>query len=384
MKTFSLRTVSVAKLSAVIGLAIGATTALGQVAGDSVFGLRIGTTASSSNVTPANVVNGVNFVRYTFNGTTWNAGTSIAASPTGAGALTINGASTSEGALSLSPNGRYAGFAGYRTGTNSSGTARILAQLDVTTNTLDTSTSIPVTEGYTGSNSIRAAAWNDAGDRFWAAGTGSSSTGGTRTNSFGSTTGSTQVSASVTNTRVTGIFGTQLYTSSASGAFLGVSTVGSGLPTTSGNTTTNVLDAAVSSSSYGFSIAPNGLTAYVADDRATASGGIQKWTRANTAVNFTFVTVFGTGVANIGARGLSVDWLKSNPVIYAGTADATNNRFIVFEDAAGTQTNLANIAFSGSNDIFRGVQFNTVPEPASLTLFGVAAALMSLRRRRSM
>src|SRR4029079_4949764 len=103
---------------------------------------------------------------------------------TGAGALTITPAATSEGALTVSPNGRYLGLAGFRTGTNAGTTARVIGQYDVLPGAVNTATAIPNSEAY-GTNSIRSAVWNDAGNRFWSSGTGSG--GGTRTNTFGAT-----------------------------------------------------------------------------------------------------------------------------------------------------------------------------------------------------
>src|SRR5262249_56714743 len=91
---------------------------------------------------------------------------------------------------------------------------------------------------------------------------------------FGVTGTSTQISGTVTNTRVVTIAGGNLYVSSASGAFQGVSKVGSGLPTTTGQTTVLLpgFPTAAGPSAYDHFFA-DASTLYVADDRAASSGG---------------------------------------------------------------------------------------------------------------
>ena len=352
-----------------------------------VFVVRVGTTTSSVNVGGANVVGGVNIVPFQ-NASGWTAGAAMSASPTDSTtALTISPTATSEGALTL--NGTYLGLAGYRTGGNSSGTDRVVVQVPIalggginggfsTAPTMDTTTAIPNAEGYIGNN-IRGAVWSSDGTQYWTSGTGNSSSGGTRTGTFASTSGSVQVSTSVTNTRVINIFNGQLYNSASSGTFTGVNQVGTGLPTTSGTTTTTFVNQS-GSSSYGFAISPDSLTVYVADDRTSAAGGIQKWTRGDTSSSFTLATTFGTGVTNVGARGLAVDFTTANPTIYAATGETTSNRLITFSDVGGVQTDLTLIASSGANDIFRGVAFTPIPEPTLLLVLS-AAALVGVRRR---
>src|SRR5205807_1880295 len=103
--------------------------------------------------------------------------------------------------------------------------------------------------------------------------------GGSRYFTLGGTT-STQLSTTPTNLRGTNIFGGQLYVSSSTTTFLGVSTVGTGTPTTSGQTTTPLLGFPLTGthSNYQFAFA-NSSTLYVADDGTAANaGGIQKWT----------------------------------------------------------------------------------------------------------
>jgi hypothetical protein len=313
---------------------------------------------------------------------------SIIVPATGANALTMSFTATSEGSLTLSPNGAFLGFAGYRTGTNGSGTDRVIGRVDAATGTVDTSTTIPVGEGYVGNN-IRGAVWD--GNQYWSSGTGSSSSGGTRTGTFGSTSGSVQVSSTVTNTRVVNIFNGQLYTSTMSGAFRGVNTVGTGLPTTSGQTTTLLpgFDPATGSpqSAYAFFFT-DANTLYVADDRVSGVGGIQKWTFDGTDWNFQYSTLLATsGDAGAGARGLYV----SGGVIYAtssepGSTTGTGNRIVSLTDTGTSFSSVTTLVTAGTNTVFRGIVV-AVPEPGSLLLCGLAgvgfagAAIRRYRKR---
>jgi hypothetical protein len=119
---------------------------------------------------------------------------------------------------------------------------------------------------------------------------------------------------------------------------------------------------------------------YMADDRSIASGGgIQKWTRADTASPFTLATTFGTGTGSTtGARGLAVDYSSVNPTVYATTAEPTANRLISFSDVSGTATSFVTIDVASSNTIYRGVAFTPVPEPT--TLLGLSVGSIGLTR----
>lgn len=72
------------------------------------------------------------------------------------------------------------------------------------------------------------------GSAFWTSGFGTGTSGGVHYIPFGNTSGSTQISTTVTNTRYLSIFNGQLYVTSGSG----LNTVGTGSPTTSGQTIT--------------------------------------------------------------------------------------------------------------------------------------------------
>jgi len=301
-------------------------------------------------------------IEYTINGSVVQ---TINVPSTGSNALTISPSAGSEGALSRSANGLFLGFAGYRTGTNASGTDRVIARVEAN-GIINTSSSIPNAEGFT-TNNIRGGVFSDDGLRYWAAGTGSG--GGIRTNLFGTTSGSTQVSTTIANARtVTNING-QLYCSAASNTVQSVATVGTGLPTTSGNVISVLpgLPTTSGASAYAFAISPgaigNGSVLYIADDRANALGGIQKW--VYNAGTWSLIYTLSTGVANIGARGIAVNFSGLNmatsfgSVLYATTAEASLNRIIKIIDN-GSSSIASTIATAPASNIFKGIAFSPV------------------------
>ncbi len=284
--------------------------------------------------------------------------------------LTNSGSASSEGALNRSADGRYLTLAGYdaAAGTvgvvSAAGIARVVAIVDGT-GTVDTSTRI--SDGYT-ANNIRGVVTND-GTGFWTAGTGTG--GGTRFVTLGSSGTSTQISASVTNTRVPNILNGQLYTTSASGAFQGISAVGNGLPTTSGQTTTILPGFPTTSGPgpYGFvlfdlnSSVAGVDTAYVADDRASASGGgLQRWNFDGT--NWTLAYTLNL---NTGARGITGVNNNGTVTLYATTTD---NRLVSVTDT-GSASAFTALATAPANTVFRGVAFAPTggnPAPTTPTI----------------
>lgn len=291
--------------------------------------------------------------------------------------LTLGGTATSEGALALSTDGRYLTLAGYDAapgtasvaGTTSATTNRIVARVDVAGN-IDTSTHI--SDGYSTSN-IRGVVTDD-GTHFWTAGTGTG--GGTRFVTFGSSGASTLLSSSPTNTRVPNIFAGQLYISSASSTFQGLSTVGTGLPTTGGQTTTILpgFPTAGGPSPYAFTLldlnsSVAGVdTAYVADDRASASGGgIQRWNFDGTTWTLAYTLNSGLGT---GARGLTAVNNAGTIVLYATTTETSANRLVTVTDS-GASSAFTTLATAQANTVFRGVAFtpsNGAPPPAAPTI----------------
>src|SRR5262249_33965383 len=123
-------------------------------------------------------------------------------------------------------------------------------------------------------NNARGAASND-GNEFWWSGAGKKTSGGGHYATLGAST-STLMSSSDTNARAVAVFGGQLYTASdPTKEGINIATVGSGLPTTTGQTTSNLPFATAPTQPYAFSLVTLGVgpapdTMYVADNSAGA------------------------------------------------------------------------------------------------------------------
>ena len=257
--------------------------------------------------------------------------------------LTMSGSASSEGALAQSQDGRYLTLAGYDADPGTAGVAgstntavsRVVARVDGSGG-VDTSTAI--NDVFSGNN-VRAAATDD-GSRFWVAG----ANGGVRLVPLGSAGATTQInSAAPTNLRAVTAVGGQLYISTGSGT-TGVYTVGSGLPTTGGQTP--ALTTAVPSP---YAIVPldrdptvPGIdTLYVADDSASPGGGILKFSFDGTAWS-------GRGSIRPGANGIRglTGSVNGAGVSLFATTSATTNALVKVDDTAAEGD--LDLPFSGS------------------------------------
>jgi hypothetical protein len=331
---------------------------------------------------------------------------SIAFATTGANQFTDSGSATSNGYLNTY-NG-YVAISGYNA---AAGTASVAGTNNKAVQVLDSTGNVVnravfPTGGSAGSppspfsgNNIRSAIATSA-TNFYATGTssGSPNTGGAWYNNG---TSYTQVSSTVTgqptNMRNVGIFGGQLYASSGASTGYGVFAVGSGLTTSANQTSTLFINAGANASTYGFVMFDTNQDggvdlAYLADDRTTAGGGLQKWMLVggtwtqswSRLVNATGTLSDTAGTGFAGIRGLTGTWDAVNGAqLYATTTEPTNNRLISIVDNGSTPTLATNLASAGTNYVFRGVAFTpgAVPAPGALALLGVAG-LIGARRRR--
>jgi beta-lactamase superfamily II metal-dependent hydrolase len=282
--------------------------------------------------------------------------------------LTMSGSATSEGFLLRSLKGNHVTMIGYdavpgTTGiaTSSSGTInRVVGRVDASGN-VDTTTAL--NDASTGSNPRSAI--SNTGSEFWVSG----GAGGPRYASTLGATTSQQLSTTPTNLRVIGIFGEQLYTSSASGAFR-LATIGAGVPTTSGQTTTNLPGFPTATGSpYGYFFAdltPSvaGVdTVYVCDD----GGTIQKYSLVSGSwtANGTKALASVRGVTGI-VSGTSVTLYVTNGASIQTLTDTTGYNVTI----GGTVTSLATAPASSA---FRGIAFTPTTTPTVSSINRVTA-----------
>jgi len=286
--------------------------------------------------------------------------------------LTASGSSTSEGLMTLSVNGQFLMIPGYDADvgtaavpqTASTVVNRVVGRVDASAH-IDTTTALSdAYSGTTNNNANIRGATSTNGVDIWTTGTAQTSmaaTAGSRYTTLGSTT-STQLSTTVTNLRATNIFGGQLYVSSGLATFR-LGTVGTGTPTTSGQTITSLPGFPTATggnplSPYQFFFADldggvAGLdTLYVADDGSVANGGgIQKYSLVGGSWTANGI------VALAGTRGLTGVVNGSSVTLYVTNGSTLQT----LTDTSGYNVTingtLASIAMAGTNTAFRGVAF---------------------------
>ncbi len=272
--------------------------------------------------------------------------------------LVLSGSATSEGTLNLSTLGNVLTFAGYDTvpgvaTLTSSTSANVSRSIGV----VDGAGNVYITKApadYSSAGSPRSIISTN-GTEFWAT---TAATTGMRYFTAGSTT-STQLATAPTNLRVAEIYNNQLYVSTGSGT-IRVAEVGTGIPTTSGQTITNLPGFPTTGSPYGFfltdldaSVAgPDVL--YVAEE---AAAGLQKFS----LVGGSWVANGTIAVSGNGLRGLTGRVAAGVVTLYGVNAAGTGSNLISFTDAAGYNVALTGtavtLATAPTNTAFRGVDF---------------------------
>jgi hypothetical protein len=276
--------------------------------------------------------------------------------------LLASGSGSSEGLLTLSANGEYLIESGYDAAI---GTAKISETSDTSvprtvgrvsaSGAVDTSTALT---DVGNANNPRGATSSDGKTLYWS-GAGKSTSGGVHVATLGAST-STLLSSSDTNARAVTIFGGQLYTSSdPTKEGINIATVGTGLPTTGGQSTTNLPFATAPSEPYAFSFLTLGLgsapdTMYVADNGAGAivkfglvSG---KWTKEGS-------------VAVAAVTGVTANDVGGVVTIFATTSGSSGEGGVLYKvtDSSGVNGTLSGnatqIATAPANESFRGVAF---------------------------
>jgi hypothetical protein len=292
--------------------------------------------------------------------------------------LTASGTATSELGMTRSADGRYLVLTGYSAAPGTAGVvaslatdvARVIGRI-AADGTFDTSTSVG--DNFSGSN-IRAAVTVD-GTSFYSVGGNS----GVQYQSFGSFQ-SAPVIATPTGIRSINIAGGNLYISTSSNPYIGLSQVGTGLPTTGGQTATILPGfpaTTAGASPYSFYFAdlspavPGVDVVYVADDRSTA-GGIQKWSLASGSWVLNG-TITSTPSATI--RGLNG---STTGTAVSLAASSVGSLFFLTDNAgyntAPSLTALPTaIANAGPNTAFRGIAFAPVAAAPTIASFTPAS-----------
>jgi hypothetical protein len=264
-------------------------------------------------------------------------------------ALIISGVAASEGALTLTPDGRMLVLAGYQIPlTNAAGLGSSLADADARVvprglGVVDMSGTFALaalTTNQYSQNNIRSAASDGAGN-YWGAGANSG------TCYLGGGAPAT-IQDGVKNTAVIQDIGGDLFFSTSKTA-PGIWQI-HGTPTQASGAAL-ILSEQPGSDPFAFAFNPSFTTAYVADDALTGAGGVQRWDFMGGAWSFTYAFM---GLTNAGARGLAVDFTGANPVLYATSGQATNNQLVALTDT-GPASAVTALATAGVNQSFRGL-----------------------------
>jgi hypothetical protein len=267
---------------------------------------------------------------------------------TGTNKLVMAGSSTSEGFLSRSSDFSKLSIPGYDAalGLASVASAANIAR-SVGTLGIGYGSFNKINSTLTTGSNLRSV--TSEGNNYW----GGNASGGI---SYLGTGTSGNVYSTIGNTRVVSAQNGSLFFSTGS-TTLGVHKIGSGLPTTTGQTAALIIPTGTGSNPYGFQFNTAETVCYVADARTSAGGGVQKW--VNTAGTWALAYTMSVG-ASTGAYGIAVDFYAGvNPRIYATVSNTSGTQVIYFDDN-GTATptlNTVSTLLSTTNKAYRAVAF---------------------------
>lgn len=308
--------------------------------------------------------------------------------------LTLSGNHAADGPgglLSRSADGRFLVMAGYDAAPSAAflSASRVVGRIDQNAN-IDTTTA--VNNAYTNFGFISGAT-SDDGSRFWLTGSvgNSDPSNGIRYAPLGATT-SVRLTGTPPSAASAQVYDGQLYASSNVPFFRGVNSVGTGLPTTTGQITTNLpgMTGSLPSKATDFFFASPDLL-YVCDSRIpTSGGGIQRWERNAGTWSLDYALSLGSDRGCYGMTG-EVDPLTELTTLYATTAGNTgslvNNKLLAITDtgASALYSELASAlpVNPPTGSAFLGVAFIPVPEPGTLTFLALAALTVVRPRKRS-
>jgi hypothetical protein len=274
------------------------------------------------------------------------------AADAGGAPLTLGGTAATEGALATSGNGKYVVLAGYGAAPGIAGIStssavtykRIVATVDKA-GAIDTTTKLQVFSA----TAVRGAT-SDDGTAFWTVG----GTTGVIYATLGATSGTT-ISTTSTNNRAIQIVGGQLYGSTVTGNYR-VFTVGTGLPTTAGQVAAN-LAGVTGNMPNGFSLADLSMvtgvdTLYVADERASPNGGVQRWT--SNGATWSLVTTFNADLSAGCSNVLAVK-VGSNAHVICASLEAPSRLVRYVDDGMNMTPTATVLATADPGTAYRGV-----------------------------
>jgi hypothetical protein len=296
---------------------------------------------------------------------------------TGPYRLTMVGSNVAAGWITRSPDSGYLVLPGFDTtygilsiqSTTSANVNRKLLRVDNAVNYFAVLSSTAFS-----TNNIRGACMN--GNDYWAVGDGDANTNGVQYMGTGTPAQVTSLTG-FTNLRVIDIHNNQLLHSQNNSTYRGISQVGTGLPITPGQSLNQLINNGPNGVSDAFAFSPDNTVCYLADERTDGNGGVQKWVNPGTGWTIAGSYTISCGT-NIGARGLTVDWSGTYPVIYVSTAKGgssgdPNNELLKIVDVGPTATYQL-LASAGNSRVFRGVALAPIdkspPVPVTLSVSG--------------
>lgn len=208
------------------------------------------------------------------------------------------------------------------------------------------------------------------GTAFWASGDGAQiANRGICYATLGASS-SIQVASVPNATRVADIFAGQLFATTLWVPLIGVDSIGTGVPTTPGQTGTMLngmpsTDGSVQPWDFWFADAS---TLYVADARTNGAGGIQKWTKVGTTWTLQYTL---PPAANVGCRAVSGMRDLTGTRLFATTSPITGNQLLTLTDT-GPASTFTMLATAANNTGLRGVRF--VRQPYDITTAGTACS----------
>ncbi|MGQ0629247.1 MAG: hypothetical protein ACT4PL_14240 [Phycisphaerales bacterium] len=295
--------------------------------------------------------------------------------------LTMAGSATSEGQMNLSEDGQFLMFAGYDAAAGTSGPAagssiatsttanvnRVVGRVDFSQNT----SLFRISDTFSTNNFRSAASTN--GTTFVGAASGA---GLRNLDPMGGNTTTTVVTSNLLNNRVARYdLGGRLFVSASSGAFQGVSEVIAGVTTALPGFPT-----ASGPSAYDFEFVSSTLL-YVADDRTSAAGGLQRWELVSGSWMLQYTLAVTSGLRSI---AVTQDGAGNNVIygISGGTsAGGVTNLIAITDLGAGSTSSI--LATAASGNVFRSVEFvpSQIPTPGATGLVALAGLLAARRRR---